>query len=152
MNGRNGGRRNSMAKARHRHIMQIIRVSVFMSNRSKRKGKSVQVDDRSQENAICFSLKNSWKYDHGKVKLLVETQIKCKVKSVEFDPLSKRSSNRSLLDRWIVGLPTRILCYKAIEHGLVADGCHVVVRYWNDVVSEETGSRPPLYKIENSDA
>lgn len=71
--------RKSIAKSQHRFVLQVIKVSVQWSNKSRKKGRIRQIEERARSNAICFSLRNSWKYDHNKVRLLVETQLKCKV-------------------------------------------------------------------------
>ncbi|KAL4232374.1 hypothetical protein ACF0H5_009942 [Mactra antiquata] len=89
--------------------------------------------------AVCFSLEDSWKYDHSQVRDLIESQINCKVKTLQYDPLTIRTGDPNVLDRWIVTFNSKTQCNKVIERGLAVDGKRVIVRSWDDVVREEMG-------------
>lgn len=61
------------------------------------------------------------------------------MKSLQFDPVSLRTSDRSVLDRWIVTFSSARKCAQVIEQGLSVGGDKVVVRAWDDLVREEQG-------------
>lgn len=62
------------------------------------------------------------------------------MRSLQFDPVSLRLSDRSVLDRWIVAFSSGRNCAHVIEKGLSVDGDKVVVRAWDDIVREEQGN------------
>ncbi|KAH3727290.1 hypothetical protein DPMN_053220 [Dreissena polymorpha] len=72
---------------------------------------------------------------------MVETgyKINFQVKSLQFDPVSTRTNEADVIDRWIVTFDTQVSCERAIERGLSVGGDRVVVRDWDAILREECG-------------
>ncbi|XP_053396483.1 uncharacterized protein LOC128556219 [Mercenaria mercenaria] len=122
---------------KQKSLLEEVKESVNWANRVTPSTHLKNAPRQNLKSAVCFSLRDSWKYDHVQVKRLVETQIQCEVKTLQFDPVSVRSADGSVLDRWIVTFGSNRDCSRAVENGLSVDGDKVVVRSWDEIVREE---------------
>ena len=60
------------------------------------------------------------------------------MKTLQYDPVSVRVSDPNTFDRWVVTLTSKADCAKVIQQGLTMDDDKVVIRFWDEVLREET--------------
>ncbi|WAR08251.1 hypothetical protein MAR_018209 [Mya arenaria] len=118
-------------------LLEEVKESVNWSSRVNPSTHARPVTAREHHNVVCFSLRDGHRFTHLQVKELVESQIQCKVKYLQCDPVSVRSGDSETLDRWIVTFDSAVTCGRAMEHGLAVGGDRVLVRAWADIVREE---------------
>lgn len=87
--------------------------------------------------AICFSFRENDNYNHTEVKDILESQISLKVRSVQYDPLSIRSSDADVGTRWIVTYATPAECEFAVSKGLEVNGDKIAIKLLDDVINCE---------------
>jgi len=63
--------------------------------------------------------------------------VSWQVKELQYDPVSVRAGDGSLMDRWLATLDSWLACRMAVERGLSVDGDRVMVRQWEEVAREE---------------
>ncbi|XP_062585729.1 uncharacterized protein LOC134247366 [Saccostrea cucullata] len=87
--------------------------------------------------AVCFSFRENDDYTHIDVRDILETQLGLKVRSVQYDPLSIRSSDPDVGTRWIVTYATPAECEFVASKGVEVNGDKIAIKLLDDVINCE---------------
>lgn len=96
---------------------------------------------------LCFSLPKNEKYTHEEVKNMLEEEFGCKLKTLQFDPLSVRSGDTIVRNRWIVVVESQNEVDRMVNTGFRLDDVLIVVKTLDEVLLREYNAYLYLAKV-----
>lgn len=85
----------------------------------------------------CFSLRDNEKLDHKELKDFVKEQVGVDVTGLQYDPLSIRSGDPNIRNRWLATVSNFQDFDGILEKGLYINGEHIIFKSYDDVMERE---------------